>query len=52
MALLDEMLAVVIDTGIPDEQVGPKLRGGIGMEHLRSRRSCDKRPARTHPVWL
>jgi TnpA family transposase len=35
LALLDEMLPVVVDVGVPDEEVGGILRG-LGLERLRS----------------
>jgi Domain of unknown function (DUF4158)/Tn3 transposase DDE domain len=36
LALLDEILPVLADTGIPDEEVGTLLRGKIGMSRLRA----------------
>ncbi|MEU2134575.1 DUF4158 domain-containing protein [Streptomyces sp. NPDC018352] len=36
LALLDEILPVLADAGIPDEGVGTLLRGKIGMSQLRS----------------
>ncbi len=48
LALTDEMLVVVCDPAIPDEQVGARLRGGIGMERLWAAREdqsrCKSRP--------
>lgn len=38
-ALLDEILAVLLDTGMDDEQVGMLIRNGIGMERLRAARA-------------
>jgi len=35
-ALLDEILAIVLDTGIGDEQIGPLLRTGIGLDRMRA----------------
>ena len=35
LALLDEMLPVVVDIGVPDEEVGGVLRD-LGLERLRS----------------
>lgn len=35
LALLDEILPVLIDVGIPDDEVGGMLRGGLGLERLR-----------------
>ncbi|WP_225840551.1 hypothetical protein [Streptomyces sp. NK08204] len=35
-ALLDEILPVLVDTGIEDEMVGGLLRNSIGMERLRA----------------
>jgi hypothetical protein len=37
------MLVVVCDPAIPDEQVGARLRGGIGMERLRAAREATVR---------
>ncbi|KAB1927320.1 Tn3 family transposase [Micromonospora sp. ALFpr18c] len=34
-ALLDEILTIVLDTGIGDEQIGALLRGRIGMDRMR-----------------
>jgi len=34
LALLDEILPTIVDVGIPDEEVGPILRG-LGLERLR-----------------
>ncbi|MDQ1014327.1 TnpA family transposase [Streptomyces afghaniensis] len=36
LALLDEILPVLADAGIPDEAVGTLLRGKIGMSRLRA----------------
>lgn len=36
LALLEEILPVLADAGIPDEAVGPLLRGKIGMSRLRA----------------
>ncbi|MFY1615451.1 Tn3 family transposase [Micromonospora sp. WMMD736] len=35
-ALLDEILTIVLDTGIGDEQIGTLLRGRIGMDRMRA----------------
>jgi TnpA family transposase len=35
-SLLDEILSVLVDTAVDDEEVGARLRGGIGMERLRA----------------
>jgi hypothetical protein len=35
-ALLDEILPVLVDVSIADEDVGAKLRGGVGMQRLRA----------------
>ncbi|GAA4968865.1 hypothetical protein GCM10025331_72300 [Actinoplanes utahensis] len=35
-ALLDEILTIVLDTGIGDEQVGGVLRSAIGMDRMRA----------------
>lgn len=34
--LLDEMLAIALDPDVAEEQVGPRLREGIGMERMRA----------------
>ena len=34
--LLDEILAIALDPGIAEEQVGTRLREGIGMERMRT----------------
>jgi Tn3 transposase DDE domain len=35
-ALLDEILTIVLDPAIGDEQIGPLLRGRIGMDRMRA----------------
>jgi hypothetical protein len=35
-ALLDEILTIVLDPAIGDEQIGPLLRGWIGMDRMRA----------------
>jgi hypothetical protein len=35
-ALLDELLAVLVDPEIADEEVGGRLRAGVGLERLRA----------------
>lgn len=34
--MLDEILTIVLDTGIGDEQIGAVLRTGIGMDRMRA----------------
>jgi hypothetical protein len=41
--LLDELLAVLLDTEVPDDQVGGRLRG-LGMGRLRSAHSARQAP--------
>jgi hypothetical protein len=43
LGLLDELLAVLTNPEIPDEQVGARLRGGIGMERLRTAKEAGPR---------
>ncbi len=38
LGLLDELLEVLLDSAVPDEQVGPLLRDGVGMERLQAAR--------------
>jgi hypothetical protein len=42
--LMDVILPVLVDTGIPDEDVGAILRGGIGMDKLREVASAGWKP--------
>jgi hypothetical protein len=41
-ALLDDILAIVLDPEIADEQVGAALRNGVGMERMRAARAAGR----------
>jgi TnpA family transposase len=43
LGLLDELLVVLTDPEVPDEAVGTRLRGGIGMERLRAAKEAGPR---------
>jgi hypothetical protein len=43
LGLLDELLSVLTDPQVPDEAVGTRLRGGIGMDRLRTAKEAGPR---------
>src|SRR5208282_5140983 len=43
LGLLDELLSVLTDPQVPDEAVGARLRGGIGMDRLRTAKEAGPR---------
>ncbi len=42
--IMDEILPVLIDVGVPDENVGGIIRGGIGMDRLREVAATNWKP--------